>query len=322
MNMATSAGDSLGSLGRQTLAGSNPLTGIGIGITTRDRWADLAASLDRLRQNPDFTVDQIIVIDDGSQVPCPDEIKARFSEVEFIRNEHSGGYITQRNRLARLLRTDYYLSLDDDSFPIVGGLKGAADFMRARPQIFCLAFNLVSSISETPPRAVDDPPAQVRYFIGCAHMLDRRKFLEIGGYHEELCFYNEEWEISARIVGYGWQVVCYPAVVICHERSMVNRFSAHRSFYFTRGKMIFTLWTVPTSQLPFRLAVTPLSCLRWMALRDWPAALQGAVQGVWQGLKLLKHKRKPLSSAAYSQWRQCPWPPCQTIRTPDAQATT
>ena len=144
--------------------------------------------------------------------------------------------------------------------------------------------------------------------------------MEIGGYHEELSFYNEEWEISARIVGRGWQIVCYPAVVICHLRSMVNRFSAHRSFYFTRGKMIFTLWTVPAAQLPFRLAVTPLSCIRWMALRDWPAALNGAIQGMWAGLKLLKQKRSPLTKAAYDHWRHCPWPPCQAIRTPDAKA--
>ena len=134
--------------------------------------------------------------------PCPGEIRERFPEVSFFRDEQPRGYIAQRNRLGRMLETDYYLSLDDDSFPIAGDLTEAAAFMRNRPEIFCLAFNLVSAESEMPPLPLNCAPKEVRYFIGCAHLMDRRKFMEIGGYHEELSFYNEEWEISARIVGH------------------------------------------------------------------------------------------------------------------------
>ena len=280
----------------------------------------LPSSLDRLRGNPDFAVDQIIVIDDGSKTACPEEIKARFPGVTFLRDEAPKGYIAQRNRLGRILETDYYLSLDDDSFPIAGSLTKAADFMRTRPEIFCLAFNLVSTEAETPPMPVEGAPRQVRYFIGCAHLLDRHKFVEIGGYHEELSFYNEEWEISARIVGRGWQIVCYPAVVICHLRSMVNRFLRPSVVLFhARKNDLYALdGAGGAASLPARgdsAELYPLDgapglacCAQW---RD-PGDVGGA--------ELLKQKRRPLSKAAYDHWRHCPWPPCQAIRTPDAKA--
>ena len=64
---------------------------VGVGITTRDRWTDLASSLDRLRSNAEFAVDEIIVIDDGSKTACPEEIKARFPDVTFLRDEAPEG---------------------------------------------------------------------------------------------------------------------------------------------------------------------------------------------------------------------------------------
>ena len=72
---------------------------LAIGITTKDRWHDLAVTLDRLRENGLHRF-ETIVIDDGSIRPMPHTFRERFNWIKFQRFESSQGYIVQRNRLA------------------------------------------------------------------------------------------------------------------------------------------------------------------------------------------------------------------------------
>src|SRR5579859_7633797 len=95
--------------------------GLGIGITTRDRWEHLAVTLLKLKQMG-YEDAETIVIDDGSKTPLPDSLRTNFPKIRFERVEQSLGLVVQRNRLAKLLTTTYYLSLDDDSFPEVGDI--------------------------------------------------------------------------------------------------------------------------------------------------------------------------------------------------------
>ena len=126
---------------------------VGIGITTRDRWPDLAQTLTAL-SGLRLSGLETVVIDDGSAVPVPDALRLLFPWVTFERSASSQGYIVQRNRLARLLKADYYLSLDDDSFPVAGDLAGAVKFLDHKPEVVGLAFSIVLRD--------EDPPGLIR----------------------------------------------------------------------------------------------------------------------------------------------------------------
>src|SRR5260370_41458615 len=82
---------------------------VGIGITTRDRWDDLAVTLSELRKQG-LEDAETIVIDDGSKEPLRPEFRAAFPKVRFERVDHSLGLVVQRNRLAQMLNSTYYLS--------------------------------------------------------------------------------------------------------------------------------------------------------------------------------------------------------------------
>ena len=69
---------------------------------------------------------ETIVIDDGSVHPAPASLLERFPWIRLERCAESYGLIIQRNRLARMMTSPYYLSLDDDSFPVAGNLSGAS----------------------------------------------------------------------------------------------------------------------------------------------------------------------------------------------------
>ena len=63
---------------------------LGIGITTKDRWDDLAITLSELKKNGYEDV-ETIVIDDGSKQPVPQALRVAFPKVRFERVDHSLG---------------------------------------------------------------------------------------------------------------------------------------------------------------------------------------------------------------------------------------
>ncbi len=285
---------------------------VGIGITTRDRWDDLANTLSRVRSYPGLEGCPIVVVDDGSAQPCPAGLRERFPDVRFRRDDVPRGLIAQRNRLIREeLDADYFLSLDDDAFPVAGEVAGAVAFLRGRPDALGLAFNLIATPEAPAPLPMNAGPFPVRLYIGCGHLLDRRKFLALGGYREEFFFYNEEWDLAARGAGRGWSVLCHPGLVICHQRSAANRAGAGRAFAYARSKVLFALWTLPLATLPAALPMAFLGTLRTMGPAGGFAALRGVGRGLIDGLAglFLRGRRQPLSLRAYRAWRQLPWPP-------------
>ena len=125
---------------------------MGIGITTKDRWEDLDDTLSVL-DSRGFSDLETIVIDDGSSHPAPASLRNRFPWVRFERSNQSLGLIAQRNRLAEMMTSDYYLSLDDDSFPAAGDFDKAVQFLEAKPDTVGLAFSIVHR-DETLPGSV------------------------------------------------------------------------------------------------------------------------------------------------------------------------
>ena len=281
---------------------------VGVAITTRDRWPDLEITLARIRAFPGLADCPLVVMDDASVEPCPDLLLAKFPHVTFVRADTSLGLVAQRNRLAAHLDTALILSLDDDSYPIAGELAGAVRCLAENDDVFCLALNLVGRPDEPPDLPLAAPPFRVRMFIGCGHLMDRCKFLELGGYREPLQLYNEEWELSARAARRGWKVLCYSGLLVCHHRSTVNRRSSHRSYYFARSKTLFALWTLPLSALPLALVLCFTGTLQNLGVRDWLPALRGCLRGWLDGFRQ-RALRQPFTMTAFRQWRALPWPP-------------
>ena len=146
-----------------------------IGITTRDRWSELGRTLDQIARCG-LTDRETLVIDDGSITPVPPDLRARHPWVRFERSDTSLGYIAQRNDLAQRLTAPFYLSLDDDSYPVGGDLAVAAQWLAAHREVIALAFCVTESAA-VPPGTDSGKPFPVRYYIGCAHLLRREDFL-------------------------------------------------------------------------------------------------------------------------------------------------
>ena len=101
-----------------------------------------------------------------------------------------------------MLSSDYYLSLDDDSFPAAGDVDKAVQFLEAKPHTVGLAFSIILR-DELLPGSVQTP-APVRYYIGCGHLLKRELFLRLGGYADNW-IYGEEPEFCLRALHKGYR---------------------------------------------------------------------------------------------------------------------
>ena len=277
-----------------------------IGIATRNRWKDLHDTLERLaafglgRQH-------VLIFDDGSDSCCPYDVKAICLGAELQRFNESAGYIVRRNQLARSMTARYYLSLDDDSFPVSGSLADALAFADTCDDLFCLGFPVYNPVTgQHQVMSLQEQPYKVRSFIGCGHLLRRDCFLELGGYCEELVHQGEEGEIAVRAFQRGKHCYHFPGLQIHHTESNVGRNHQRVDYYGARNAVLWNDWYLPPRLRNFRHGRALISRL-WhsMKVRRW-----GQLQGYWAGLKEIPHykrHRHSMNWAMYRQWNCLPY---------------
>ena len=282
------------------------LNQVGIGIPTKDRWDELSLTLEKLEEFG-LGANETIVMDDASREPAPQALRDRFPRVRFERSEHSRSVTGQRNHLARLLQTPYFLQVDNDSFPIRGDLAEAAAWLEARADALALAF-VVTERAEgaTEPEALPGGPFPCHYFIGCAALLKRELFLEMGGYKEVLEYFCEEVELSLHARSRGLFVYQYPGVVVRHHRSPVSRDKSYRWFLVIRNELLIAVFHYP---LVFLLIRWPLFTLKAWIFRWVPG--REIVRGIKAAIRLLPTVwpvRRALTIRSFLAWKRLPKP--------------
>jgi GT2 family glycosyltransferase len=273
-----------------------------IGICTKDRWNDLSLTLAQVRTRlPEV---RIIVIDDGSATPMPEALRAQFDVTEFICDGTNRGYIERRNQIVSLVNTEFYLSLDDDSYIVEGSLDEAVSFARSVPDLLCLGFPVVNSRGSSEVAALDRPQP-VRHFIGCAHLMRVDRFRELGGYRAELVHQGEEAEIAARGFGSGLGCWQFPGVTVVHNYSLVARNWDRMDFYGARNRYLWNDWFVPVSLRTSRQLRLLSERLVLVARTRRTGHLRGLLAGRRTARDLRKF-RKPLSGEAFARWNSLP----------------
>ena len=276
-----------------------------IGIATKNRWQDLQVTLEKIVGARLANV-PIIIIDDCSDEPCPLDNSNFPLKLELYRFSESRGYITRRNQIAQKIKTKYYLSLDDDSFPVSGSLAKAIEFAESKNNLFCVSFPIYNPILNAYQNYSLNPEAyQVRSFIGCGHLLHLPRFYEIGGYCNELIHQGEEMEIAARAFQKGWYCYHFPNFSIHHTASDIGRNWHRMDFYGARNNLLWNDWFVPRDLMLIQQFRTMASRL-WLSLRvKRLGQCQGMISAVSEVGKF-KQKRSSFSRSQYSEWKKLP----------------
>lgn len=277
---------------------------ITIGIGTKDRWPDLADAIPRTRALLGADV-KILVIDDGSQTEPSAEVLAVLDGTDFRRDGKNTGYIRRRNELAAAIQTPFYLSLDDDSYPVAGDLAAAVRFALERPQIACLGFPVKNAEGKDEVASARGEPYQARHFIGCAHLHRVEIFRKFGGYRAELVHQGEEVDFAARAFQEGFEVWHYPAVQVVHHYSIRGRNWFRMDFHGARNRWLWNDWYLPPGRRAGQQAKLVAARLVLAAKTRRRGHLVGLKAG-WRDARKLRHLRVPMSEACFARWQALP----------------
>jgi N-acetylglucosaminyl-diphospho-decaprenol L-rhamnosyltransferase len=176
---------------------------------------------------------EICVIDNNSTDSSKDYVKNNHPEVSFI-SYSANRYLASYNEAIKQTKVPYILILNNDMIPdrnfiepLYKRIKQNKDFFAVSPQVECK--NKTESYSERlgakffhghlAPKGVDNEPGGTLYFHGGAALINRDKFMELGGF-DPLYFYFEDNDLSYRAWKKGYQCIFEPNSVVTHLGSV------------------------------------------------------------------------------------------------------
>lgn len=295
-----------------------------VGIATRNRPKALVRCLKSIALIDDM-VTEIIVVDDASDSPVravlaqvPEDIARKIRLIELAGGL---GCIVGRNQMMRLASNAAVLMLDDDAYIIdAGAVRRAIDVLLRHPEVAAVACAQAEADGSPWPAAMQPSPATygcyVTAYIGCAALLRRSVFVELGGYQESFFFYGEEKDYCLRLMNAGYHVVYLPDALVAHVPDPSGRSDTRYLRYAVRNDCLSALYNEPLLMalvsVPLRLArytamrrqgrVTDVGGVRWIL-----SELVRALPGVWR-------TRKPVRWVSIRRWRRLRrvWPPFES----------
>ncbi len=189
-------------------------------LPTHNRHQTLNRTLDRLGQldgagHRAAGNAEIIVVDNASEPPV--SLVAKLDNgiiVRVIRLEHNIG-AAARNVGVDQARGHWIVMLDDDSYPLDCGhinvIGSAPDHVAAIGAEILL------------PDGSHEAGGLPEVIIGCGAAIRRSAFCAVGGYDPSFDYYAEEYDLCARFLLAGWQVIHDRRFRVLHEKITTHR---------------------------------------------------------------------------------------------------
>ena len=273
-------------------------------ISTKNRWQDLQRALLSLRNQT--LAHKVIVIDDNSDDGTSDNVKSLFPEVFLSTHNESKGYIIRRNEAVSLAQTPYVLSIDDDCvlendttiYELAVFCSNTNSAAVAWPHIDVRKSDEVNNYA--PPKEL----WQSCTFKGCAFIVDKKIFIESGGFRANFVHQGEEEDFCIRLLNRGFPVLLGSGNPIYHYESPRRNWS-RMDYYGSRNLILFAFFNVPLLFLPVQLVLSATkSILYGFKIKRPYQKFLGVVHGFRDGFRLMKTERKPVSSKTFLRYRK------------------
>jgi GT2 family glycosyltransferase len=282
--------------------------GVSAVIVTWNRRDALMVVLERLVELP---VDEVLVVDNGSEDDTAELVRARGGSVRLLEQGANLG-IAGRNRAAKEASSELLLMLDDDAYPLPGAIEALAERFALDPRLGA-AGGFVRDVDgdgrvvrstelgtfdwwlrsgrkgEAPPEGM---PAF--FFPEGASMLRRSAYLEVGGFFEPYFYFSSEIDLATRLLAAGWDVRYVPEARFDHMKAQSGR-SSDRALYFRIRNHLWYLWL----RFPARVAVPRSAGYLLFDLIDatyqrHPGAWARAIRDAWTKRELVRGERRPV----------------------------
>ena len=230
---------------------------------------------------------EIIVVDNASWDDSVAMVKREFPDVKLIENRLNEGFGKAHNRAALIAQGRYLMLLNSDARAHPGALKDLVDYADAHPDVGIIAPKVLNpdgslqySCRRFPVyeaglfrntilgrlfpqnRFVRDylmtdfdhaHTADVDWVSGCAMMIRRETWHQLGGFDEWFFMYCEDVDLCWRAHEAGWRVVYHPEAVVTHTigrstdkavNAMIRQFHhSHRLFFQKHHAHRLPIWS-------------------------------------------------------------------------------
>jgi GT2 family glycosyltransferase len=272
--------------------------------------ADTAACIESLHGS-DYPRLTVLLVDNGSPDGSGDRLHRRFPDVPYLQTGENLGYTGGNNRgiaWAREHGADHVVVLNNDTEvhpacvswlvraaqadPAIGGVAPKILVHAAPERLWYAGGDLALARGMGLHRhegardgAVGgDGPEAISFMTGCCFLVTRRAIDAVHGFDDSFFAYNEDTDLSWRLISAGFRLVYEPRAVLGHKVpvgavepspfQIVQRDRNRRRFVALRlgaaGRARFAAWFYPTR-------VVHLA--RYAARRDWARA-----RAVWEGM--------------------------------------
>ena len=252
---------------------------------------------------------EIIVVDNNSHDDSVAMLEEKYPEVKLVKNQDNKLFAIANNQGAELASGEYLFLLNSDTIVYGDNIDKLVDYFDALdkdvicigPKIlnsdktlqsqgmygfslwnsFCFWFKLERILPNfigkkiLPPATYTwnyDIPHEVGWVSGCAMLIRRKEYIELGGLNEKLEFYGEEPEFSFRAKKKAYLTYYYPHAEIIHlggvatkVTSKPNKTTAEKQILALRRYSKLVGLTVGYRQAIWMARVT-----KWSYICKWP----------------------------------------------------
>lgn len=275
-------------------------------ITTRNR-GDVLPNAIRSCRAQDVPV-SVLVVDDCSTDGSPELIRREFPWVKVIENPESRGYIVRRNEGARIATTEFVISIDDDAvFSTPHVVRQSLAFFD-KPWVGAVMIPHKDIIDGKEMAVFGHAPDDkdiylVPSYIGCAHIVRRQQFCDLGGYPEDYIHWGEEAVYCRKLLNAGQLIRVAVSDPIHHLPHSLGRHGP-RNIFIYRNRILSVARETPLRYLPAEF--TRLFAGMTRDYLKLPVERQYIRTALWRGLRdSLKTlgRRRPLSAKAFRVFR-------------------
>jgi glycosyltransferase involved in cell wall biosynthesis len=283
-------------------------------ITTKNRLADLAFTLSKIKHLLKENSVECVVFDDGSADDTYEYVKENFPNIQLKRNVVSKGYIFCRNKMLNDTKVDYAISLDDDAhFLTENPLGFISNHFEKNTNCGLLALRVFWGLEEPFSKASNGKSVRVQGFVGCAHVWRMEAWRAIPNYPEWFVFYGEENFASYQLFKKNWEIHYVPEVLVNHRVDVKAR-RTHNDYTIRLRRSLRSGWYLfflfyPIKTIPQKMGYSLWIQLKLKVFKGDLKALKAIflvlLDLIWNMPKIIKNTNR-LTENEYERYIQLP----------------
>ena len=258
-------------------------------IVNWNRWNDIKTNLDRL-QKVDYPEKEIIVVDNGSTDGSVEEL-SKLSWVKSILLSDNAGPAHARNAGIDAATGQYVFFLDSDAFLTPESLTKLVARMEIDPDLGVIGCQVLDAatrkidpwIYPQSCRTHGQQEFETYSFPATGAMVRKAALERAGAFWEDLFIYNEEVDLSIRIIRAGYRIIYFPHVQVYHSPSDRGRVPSNTYWYYQIRNWIWIFYRYYPGRHRWRkvLLYIMVYLIKGVAsLRLW-----GCLRGILAGVK-------------------------------------